>query len=102
MVGRPDGRLSALAASEAAVLMSVQQARYVSARPERGVEIVSVGHNPFAKTGLFQRRVTLPIDQRRGFLSMQLLSTETGGHDPSAVVAKTQAIISQGRHGTVQ
>lgn len=48
--GRPDGRLSALSTSEAAVCLSVNQASSIQSRGGR-CETITLGHNPF-KLGL--------------------------------------------------
>mmetsp|Transcript_112402 Transcript_112402/g.357267 ORF Transcript_112402/g.357267 Transcript_112402/m.357267 type:complete len:1621 (+) Transcript_112402:48-4910(+) len=94
LVGRPDGRLGSLAASEAAVIMSTQQARYICSRPMRGVEALSVGHNPWAKEGLFRRQLVLPADSRPLFMSQKLLTTEHGAHAPGDVVQKAGALMA--------
>eukprot|EP00747_Dinoflagellata_sp_TGD_P106046 gnl/TRDRNA2_/TRDRNA2_169744_c0_seq1.p1 gnl/TRDRNA2_/TRDRNA2_169744_c0~~gnl/TRDRNA2_/TRDRNA2_169744_c0_seq1.p1 ORF type:complete len:606 (-),score=81.86 gnl/TRDRNA2_/TRDRNA2_169744_c0_seq1:115-1881(-) len=102
LVGRPDGRLGTLASSEAAILMSAQQARYISARPMRGVENISVGHNSWSKSGLFSRSVTLPVDKRIKFLSQQLLGTENGPHDPCEVTSRLAALLAGKRDKAVK
>mmetsp|Transcript_29496 Transcript_29496/g.84815 ORF Transcript_29496/g.84815 Transcript_29496/m.84815 type:complete len:504 (-) Transcript_29496:44-1555(-) len=97
LVGRPDGRIGTLAASEGATIMSTQQARYICSRPSRGIEAISIGHNPWAKQGLFTRAVVLPTDERPMFLSQQLLGTESGAFAPGDVVAASAAYIESTR-----
>jgi hypothetical protein len=50
-IGRPDGRLSCLAKSEASILLSAKQAAFIRNPDYRfegsGPEIVTLGHNPF-------------------------------------------------------
>merc|ERR1719253_1337658 len=58
-VGSCDGRLGTLAASEAATIMSIQQARFISKNPCTGVEAIGIGHNPVSKPGLFVHQVHL-------------------------------------------
>eukprot|EP00441_Pelagodinium_beii_P046966 CAMPEP_0197620904 /NCGR_PEP_ID=MMETSP1338-20131121/1609_1 /TAXON_ID=43686 ORGANISM="Pelagodinium beii, Strain RCC1491" /NCGR_SAMPLE_ID=MMETSP1338 /ASSEMBLY_ACC=CAM_ASM_000754 /LENGTH=1722 /DNA_ID=CAMNT_0043190209 /DNA_START=60 /DNA_END=5225 /DNA_ORIENTATION=- len=91
-VGRPDGRLSALAAAESSMIMSIQQARFISGKPSGAVEAISVGHNPWAKADLFARAVELPSMQRPVFLSEQMLGTEHGGHAPGTVMHQMAAL----------
>jgi len=97
LVGRADGRLGTLAASEGATIMSTQQAKYICSRPSRGIEAISIGHNPWVKPGLFRRAVALPTDSRPHFLSQQLLGTESGPHAPGDVVAASAAYIENAR-----
>lgn len=49
--------------------MSTQQAKYISSRPSRGIEAISIGHNPWTKQGLFTKTVTLPVHDRPQFFS---------------------------------
>ncbi|CAK0825983.1 unnamed protein product [Prorocentrum cordatum] len=86
LAGRADGRLGTLASMEAASIMSLQQARFIAANPNTGVEIVSVGHNPWMKPGLFQKSVTLSSEHRPAFYSQKLLRSEFGGHAPADVM----------------
>jgi hypothetical protein len=91
-VGRPDGRLGSLAATEAACLMSIHQARFISATPCGGVEAISVGHNPYEKAGVFSHAVVLPTAARPEFLSTRLLRTGKGPHHPGDVTSKVAEI----------
>jgi hypothetical protein len=100
LIGRPDGRLGALSASEAAVVMSTQQARYICSRPSRGVEAISIGHNPWAKAGLFRKQVVLPSNMRPLFLSQKLLQTHDGGHAPGDVMGKIAALLNAEKEDT--
>ncbi|CAK0811935.1 unnamed protein product [Prorocentrum cordatum] len=86
LAGRADGRLGTLASMEAASIMSLQQARFIAANPHTGVEVVSVGHNPWTKPGLFQRSVTLSSEHRPAFYSQELLRSAAGGHSPTDVL----------------
>eukprot|EP00930_Biecheleria_cincta_P085508 TRINITY_DN7489_c0_g1_i1.p1 TRINITY_DN7489_c0_g1~~TRINITY_DN7489_c0_g1_i1.p1 ORF type:complete len:1920 (+),score=339.39 TRINITY_DN7489_c0_g1_i1:80-5761(+) len=97
VVGRPDGRLSSLAASESSVLMSVQQARYISSTKSGSVEAVCVGHNPWRKAGLWSQAVALPTEQRPAFLSERELATESGEHAPGNVMHKVADFVSTHR-----
>eukprot|EP00873_Tetraselmis_striata_P038273 jgi/Tetstr1/458537/TSEL_044940.t1 len=47
-VGRPDGRLSALASSENAVMLAVSQAASIQSLGHACCEAITVGHNPIA------------------------------------------------------
>jgi len=100
LVGRPDGRLGTLAATEGATLMSTQQARYICSRPSRGIEAISIGHNPFVKPGLFRKAVALPSVARPTFLSQQLLGTQAGPHAPGDVLAAAAALVASGSDAT--
>lgn len=98
VVGRPDGRLSSLAASESSVLMSVQQARYISSKKSGSVEAVCVGHNPWRKAGLWAQAVALPTAQRPLFLSERELNTEKGEHAPGNVMHKVADFVNTQHH----
>jgi hypothetical protein len=86
IAGRPDGRIGTLASTEAANIMSLQQARYIAANPNTGVELISVGHNPWTKPGLFSQVVTLSTEHRPHFLTSELLCTKDGAHAPADVM----------------
>jgi len=87
-VGRQDGRIANLAAAEASTLMSVQQARFISATSRGGVEAISVSHNPWVKPKLFAKAISLPTHTRPVFLSETLLKTGHGPHAPGDVSQK--------------
>jgi len=72
-VGRPDGRLAALAASEASMIMSLQQAKFIK-KGSSGIEAFSLGHNPWTNSCLFTRHISLPTKGRPAFLSQTHLS----------------------------
>lgn len=73
-VGRPDGRMSTLAKSESAVLLAVKQAAFIQnpayyGGAGSGVDIVTIGHNPFAPSmGKTCHNVYLPSSSRRAFV----------------------------------
>eukprot|EP00930_Biecheleria_cincta_P085510 TRINITY_DN7489_c0_g1_i3.p1 TRINITY_DN7489_c0_g1~~TRINITY_DN7489_c0_g1_i3.p1 ORF type:complete len:1587 (+),score=291.03 TRINITY_DN7489_c0_g1_i3:80-4762(+) len=96
-VGRPDGRLASLAATESSVLMSVQQARYISSKKSGSVEAICVGHNPWRKAGLWSQAVALSTAQRPPFLSERELSTENGEHAPGNVMHRVADFVSKHR-----
>lgn len=96
-VGRTDGRLSSLAASESSLLMSVQQARYIAGKKSGSVEAIGIGHNPWRKEGLFARTVVLPTKQRPLFLSERELNTDNGEHAPGNVMHKIAGFVSMQR-----
>lgn len=58
LVGRPDGRLSALTSAEASVCLAVNQASSIQSLGVR-CESVTVGHNPY-KLPLSERALVLP------------------------------------------
>eukprot|EP00933_Yihiella_yeosuensis_P051705 TRINITY_DN49696_c0_g1_i1.p1 TRINITY_DN49696_c0_g1~~TRINITY_DN49696_c0_g1_i1.p1 ORF type:complete len:798 (+),score=136.65 TRINITY_DN49696_c0_g1_i1:335-2395(+) len=91
-VGRMDGRLSALAASESALIMSCQQARYVSSTICGGVEAISLGHNPWTKQGLFTKDVVIPTRHRPEFLSEKMLNTADKAVAPGDVMHQVAAL----------
>lgn len=97
VVGRQDGRIASLAAAEASTIMSVQQARFISANECGGVEALSVGHNKWEKPGLFSKAVALPTAQRLPFLSEKLLNTWRGSHAPGTVMHHVASIAAEGR-----
>lgn len=95
-VGRPDGRLAGLSATEASVVMSTQQTEFIASRRSSGVEAISLGHNPWpGKAGLFKRALVLPTEQRVHFLSQRLLGTYSGAHDPNDVTHKVSVLTHQ-------
>ena len=72
-VGRPDGRLSCLSKSEAAVILATKQAAYIQnpmySGAGSGPDIVTVGHNPFDPNfGGVQASITLPSSTRGKFV----------------------------------
>jgi hypothetical protein len=83
-VGMPDGRLHSVASAQGAVLMSVQQAKFIKG-PGRGVEIFNLGHNPWQRPGFFVGSVNLPM-RRPLFASERVLMPEQ--------------LISTGKEGT--
>jgi hypothetical protein len=86
-VGRPDGRLTCLARSEHAVLLSIKQAAFVqnAAYPvgQGGPEICCLGHNPFTPN-LPMDNVILPSDTRRTFADEVVFRYMSEGQKPSA------------------
>jgi len=103
-VGRPDGRLATLAASEAAVIMSLQQAKFIK-KASSGIEAFSLGHNPWTNAQLFTNHISLPTEARPVFLSQHLMTKKGNGHgnsssnvcSPEEVVSRLLAIHS-GKH----
>eukprot|EP00928_Gymnodinium_smaydae_P086961 TRINITY_DN7133_c0_g2_i1.p1 TRINITY_DN7133_c0_g2~~TRINITY_DN7133_c0_g2_i1.p1 ORF type:complete len:525 (+),score=60.57 TRINITY_DN7133_c0_g2_i1:120-1577(+) len=71
-VGRPDGRMSSLAATEAATIMSMQQAKFIK-QSRTGIEAFSIGHNPWTNPRLFTRHIALPQSARPVFMSETML-----------------------------
>jgi len=94
LVGRPDGRLAGLTAMESSIIMSVQQARFISSSASGGIEAISVGHNPWQKPGLFHHAVDLPTRQRPHFHSEKLLRTGNGGHAPGALMHRVAELAA--------
>ncbi|CAE8632749.1 unnamed protein product [Polarella glacialis] len=94
-VGRQDGRIANLAAAEQSTLMSVQQARFISAKRRGGVEAISVGHNPWVKPKLFAKAISLPTHSRPVFLSETLLKTRHGPHAPGDVGQKVAELAQK-------
>eukprot|EP00928_Gymnodinium_smaydae_P086960 TRINITY_DN7133_c0_g1_i1.p1 TRINITY_DN7133_c0_g1~~TRINITY_DN7133_c0_g1_i1.p1 ORF type:complete len:268 (+),score=34.10 TRINITY_DN7133_c0_g1_i1:120-806(+) len=75
-VGRPDGRMSSLAATEAATIMSMQQAKFIK-QSRTGIEAFSIGHNPWTNPRLFTRHIALPQSARPVFMSETMLHDMT-------------------------
>jgi len=74
--GRPDGRLASLASYEAAMLMSLKQAKYINS-PMNAIEAFSMGHNPWQDSQLFHdNQVHLKSDLRPHFMSERLLGVQ--------------------------
>eukprot|EP00928_Gymnodinium_smaydae_P050535 TRINITY_DN3409_c0_g1_i2.p1 TRINITY_DN3409_c0_g1~~TRINITY_DN3409_c0_g1_i2.p1 ORF type:complete len:1634 (+),score=223.44 TRINITY_DN3409_c0_g1_i2:43-4944(+) len=71
-VGRPDGRMASLAATEAATIMSMQQAKFIKQR-RTGIEAFSIGHNPWSNPRLFTQHIALPQSARPVFMSEVML-----------------------------
>jgi len=94
-VGRPDGRLAGLTALESSIIMSVQQARFISGSASGGVEAISVSHNPWVKPGLFARHILLPTRQRPPFQSQVMLRTDGEGHSPGAVMHRVATMAGE-------
>jgi len=67
-VGRPDGRLASLAATEASLIMSINQAKFIK-KGNTGVEAMSLGHNPWTDDRLFTDHIPLPVQSRPVFFS---------------------------------
>ncbi|CAE8615543.1 unnamed protein product [Polarella glacialis] len=99
-VGRQDGRIANLAAAEQSTLMSVQQARFISAKRRGGVEAISVGHNPWVKPKLFAKAISLPTHSRPVFLSETLLKTGHGPHAPGDVSQKVAELAHKHAAGS--
>jgi len=79
-VGRPDGRLAALSATEASMIMSLQQAKFIK-KGSSGIEAFSLGHNPWTNPCLFTRHIALPTQDRPVFLSQNHLSRKGDGDE---------------------
>eukprot|EP00747_Dinoflagellata_sp_TGD_P139761 gnl/TRDRNA2_/TRDRNA2_175938_c6_seq12.p1 gnl/TRDRNA2_/TRDRNA2_175938_c6~~gnl/TRDRNA2_/TRDRNA2_175938_c6_seq12.p1 ORF type:complete len:1809 (+),score=292.10 gnl/TRDRNA2_/TRDRNA2_175938_c6_seq12:717-5429(+) len=92
LMGRPDGRVGTLAASEAASYMSLQQAKFIAARSHTGIEAITVGHNPWAKKNIATHDVVVPTAKRPLFLSSQLFGTMEGPHPPGEVLNRAAAL----------
>lgn len=73
-VGRPDGRMSTLAKSESAVLLAIKQAAFIqnpsyNGGAGSGVDIVTIGHNPFSPSmGKTCHSIYLPSVARHVFV----------------------------------
>jgi len=96
--GRTDGRLGALAATEASSIMSLQQARFIASKAHQGIEALCISHNPWTRPGLFSRFVALPTDHQPTFASAKMLSSDQGPHAPSHVMSNVAALC----HGDVE
>eukprot|EP00747_Dinoflagellata_sp_TGD_P139790 gnl/TRDRNA2_/TRDRNA2_175938_c6_seq6.p1 gnl/TRDRNA2_/TRDRNA2_175938_c6~~gnl/TRDRNA2_/TRDRNA2_175938_c6_seq6.p1 ORF type:complete len:1830 (+),score=285.34 gnl/TRDRNA2_/TRDRNA2_175938_c6_seq6:718-5490(+) len=105
LMGRPDGRVGTLAASEAAMYMSLQQAKFVASRSHTGIEAITVGHNPWAKKSIAVQDVVVPTEHRPRFLSQQLFGTIDGPHPPGEVLTKVAGFAEgkseQGAQGDI-
>lgn len=73
-VGRPDGRMSTLAKSESSILLAVKQAAFIqnpsyNGGAGSGVDIVTIGHNPFSPSmGKTTANIYLPSAHRQKFV----------------------------------
>ena len=73
-VGRPDGRMATLAKSESAIVLACKQAAFIQNPAYHGgagsrVDIVTIGHNPFAPSmGKTCENVQLPSAHRHRFV----------------------------------
>lgn len=87
LVGRPDGRLSALTSAEAAVCLSVNQASSIQSLGIR-CESVTIGHNPY-KLPLSERALVLP-SYRPDYLCDHMLKARdmlpVDGKSPNALL----------------
>jgi len=101
-VGRCDGRLASLASTEASLIMSLQQAKFIK-KASTGIEAISLGHNPWTNPKLFRRHVALPIGDRPAFYSEHLLNQAGGetveasrhlGCHPEHVISSTATLLS--------
>ncbi len=76
MLGRPDGRLSALTSAEVATALSLSQACCIQSLGGT-CESITIGHNPY-KIPLSHNGIFLK-SHRPTFLSEQILCEESGG-----------------------
>ncbi|CAM9512529.1 unnamed protein product [Chrysoparadoxa australica] len=63
-IGRPDGRLSTLSMSEAAVIAASRKASYIE-NLGCAPELLSVGHNPYMPSDILGCHVVLPANRRQ-------------------------------------
>ena len=94
-VGRPDGRLNALASAEATVCLSVSQASSIQSMGVT-LESFTLGHNPY-KLGLSQGAAFLPTTRKKFFSEWALGEKLTRGLSVGAMMGLMGQAEAQGR-----